>query len=76
MPMMHLDTIRYRIDVIWTPLLNRTPPIENSNKTPVKNLYLGQKLVKSEPNLNWTPPKNPFWKIEPRGSKRDDTVKH
>ena len=24
--------------------------------------------------LNWPPPKNPYWKIEPRGSIRADTV--
>ena len=41
-----LESTNYRIDVIWTPLLNRTPPIKNSNTTLVKNLYLGQKLVK------------------------------
>ena len=66
--------IIYRTDVIWTPLLNRTPSLENSNITPVKNLYLGQKLIKLEPNLNWSPPKNPFWKIEPWGSNNVDTV--
>ena len=35
-----LDFI-YRINVTWTPLLNRTPPIENYNRTPVKNRDLG-----------------------------------
>ena len=69
-----LNRFTYRIDVIWTPLLNRTPPIKNSNTTPVKYLYLGQKLVKSGPNLNWAPPKNPFWKIEPWGCIEADTV--
>ena len=64
----------YHINVIWTPLLNRTPPIENSNTTPLKYLYLGQKLVKLEPNLNWTPPKISFWEIETRGSNNVDTV--
>ena len=36
----------YRIRVVWTPLLNRTPPIEYSSTTPVKNPNLGQKLAK------------------------------
>ena len=36
----------YRIHAIWAPLLNRTPPIEYSNTTPVKNPVLGQKLAK------------------------------
>ena len=38
--------VAYRINVIWTPLLNRAPTIENSNTTPVKNPDLGQKSVK------------------------------
>ena len=37
---------KYRIHVIWAPLLNRTPPIEYSNTTPVKNPILGQNLAK------------------------------
>ena len=64
----------YRIHVIWAPLLNRTPPIEYSNTTPVKNLVLGQKLDKLQQNLNCTPLKNPFWKIEYRGSNNVSTV--
>ena len=38
--------LMYRIDVIWTPLSNRTPPKANSNTTPVKNPVLGHKLLK------------------------------
>ena len=37
---------KYRIHVIWAPLLNRTPPIEYSNTTPAKTPVLGQKLAK------------------------------
>ena len=40
------SNVIYRIHVIWAPLLNRTPPIEYSNTTPVKNPVLGQKLAK------------------------------
>ena len=64
----------YRIDVIWTPLLNRTPSSEKSNRTPVIKPDLSQKLVKSLSNLNWTPPKNQFWKIEHRSCNKANTV--
>ena len=64
----------YCFHVIWAPLLNRTPLIENSNRTPFKNLDSDQNLVKLWQNLNWTPTKNPFWKIEPRGCNCADTV--
>ena len=69
-----LFTLDYRIDVIWTPLLNRTSSIENSNRSPVKKLDLGQKLVKLWQNLNRTPAKNPFWKIDTRGLNNVGTV--
>ena len=39
-------SVKYRIGSIKAPLLNRTPPIKISNRTQVKNLDLGQKLVK------------------------------
>ena len=50
---MRQNKMMYRIHVIWAPLLNRTPPIEYSNTTPVKNLVLGQ-------NFNWTNQKTNF----------------
>ena len=67
---MLFDTVQteYRIHIIWAPLLNRTPPNEYSNTTPIKNQFLPQKLAKTkklQPNLNWTQPKNPFLKVEP-----------
>ena len=36
----------YRIQVIWAPILNRTPHNKYSNTTPVKNPVLPQKLGK------------------------------
>ena len=41
------SNIAYRIHVIWAQLLNRTPPNEYSNTTPVKNPVLPQKLAKN-----------------------------
>ena len=54
------SSLSYHVCVIWTPFLNRTLPIGYSNTIPVKNLELGQKMVKLPPTLNWTPPKNLF----------------
>ena len=36
----------YHMGVTGTPLLNKNPPTENFNTTPVKNPYSGLKLVR------------------------------
>ena len=64
----------YRIDVIWTPLSNRTPLTANSNTTPVKTPILSKKLVNFLGKFELTPPKNPVWKIEPQGCNNVDKV--
>ena len=53
----------YHIGVIWTPLLNRTPPLRNHAKMQFLCVFMWQSEVK-----------NLFWKIEPRGSNRAYTV--
>ena len=40
------------------------------NRTP----FFGQKVPFLRNFFNWTSPKNQYWKIEPRGCKRTDTV--
>ena len=42
------------------------------NKPPL----FGQKVHFLRYHLNWPPPKNPYWKKEPRGSNDADTVSH
>ena len=50
---MLFDTVQteYRIHIIWAPLLNRTPPNEYSNTTPIKNPDLGKKMAKIGQNV-------------------------
>ncbi len=38
--------VTYRIDVIWTSLLNKTPPTENSDTNPFKSPDLSLKFLK------------------------------
>ena len=67
----------YRICSSTAPLLNITSPLFKSpvfgfflNRTP----FFCQKVPFLRDFLNWTSPKNSYWKIQPRGYTRADTV--
>ena len=69
--------VNYRIRSYTAPRLNTTSPFSKVlflgvflNRTP----FFGQKVHSLRDFFNWTSPKNQYWKIEPRGCKRTDTV--
>ena len=56
----------YHIDIIWTPLLNKTTPSKNSSFKLNCNFYAIF--------MCWSEVKNQFWKIKPRCSNNIDMV--
>ena len=70
-------SILYRICSSKAPLLNTTSPLFKSpvfggffNRTP----FFSKKVHFLRDYLNWTSPKNPYWKIKPRGYNWADMV--
>ena len=55
--------------VIWDPLSNRTPTIENFNTTQAKNPDLGHKLVKIAAKFELSPTQKPILKNRTPGFK-------